>query len=102
MYSSLPNDISILINNDNLSSEFNICEVGYEKCRSTKPTEYAPINYWVIHYCVAGEGFFQHPFPLKEKSPLETFLLFLQIVKMCIILIVRTLGNTDGSVFLEN
>lgn len=101
MYSSLPNDISILINNDDLSSEFHICEVGYEKCRSTKPTEYAPIDYWVIHYCIEGEGFFPRRSFLKEKSRLVIFLSFLRIVKMCITPIVRTLGNTDGLVFLE-
>ncbi|MBO0457077.1 AraC family transcriptional regulator [Enterococcus hulanensis] len=67
MYSSVPNDISILINNENLSSEFHICEVGYEKCRSTKPTEYAPIDYWVIHYCIEGEGFFSTPFFPERK-----------------------------------
>lgn len=67
MYNSLPNDVSILINNENLSKEFNVCEVGYEKCRSTKPTEYAPIDYWVIHYCVEGEGFFSTPFFSERK-----------------------------------
>lgn len=67
MYSSLAKEISILTNNDKLSSEFHICEVGYEKCRSTKPTEYAPINYWVLHYCVAGEGFFSTPFFPERK-----------------------------------
>lgn len=67
MYSSLPSDVSILINNEMLSSEFHVCEVGYEQCRSTKPMEYAPIDYWVIHYCVAGEGFFSTPFFPERK-----------------------------------
>lgn len=67
MYSSLPSDVSILINNEMLSPEFHVCEVGYEQCRSTKPMEYAPIDYWVIHYCVAGEGFFSTPFFPERK-----------------------------------
>ncbi|MGX7126319.1 AraC family transcriptional regulator [Enterococcus viikkiensis] len=67
MYSSLEKEISILTNNNNLSSEFNICEVGYEKCRSTKPMEYAPINYWVLHYCISGEGFLSTPFFPERK-----------------------------------
>lgn len=101
MYSSLPSDVSILINNEMLSPEFHVCEVGYEQCRSTKPMEYAPIDYWVIHYCVAGEGFFPHRFFLKEKLQPETFLSFHRIVKMCIILIARTRGSIAGSDFQE-
>lgn len=76
MYNSLPSDISILINNNQISSEFHICEVGFEKCRSTKPTEYAPIDYWVIHYCVEGEGYFSTPsFPERKITAGDFFII---------------------------
>lgn len=48
----------VVINNELLSNDFNICEAGFEKCRPTKPVEYIPIDYWVIHYCIDGEGYF--------------------------------------------
>ncbi|WP_259751846.1 AraC family transcriptional regulator [Lactococcus lactis] len=40
------------------NDEFQVCEVGYEKCQPTKPFEYASIDYWVLHYCTDGEGYF--------------------------------------------
>lgn len=52
-------DASVLINETMLGNEFHLCECGYEECRPTKPYEFIPIDYWVIHYCIAGEGFFQ-------------------------------------------
>lgn len=48
----------VVINNESISDDFNICEAGFEKCRPSKPVEYIPINYWVIHYCIDGEGYF--------------------------------------------
>lgn len=48
----------VVINNEVLSNDFSICEAGFEKCRPSKPVEYIPINYWVIHYCIDGEGYF--------------------------------------------
>lgn len=51
-------DVSILVDNQPISTEFHLYEVGYEKCRPAKATEYAPIDYWVLHYCVSGEGYF--------------------------------------------
>lgn len=59
-------DVSILINNESFSEELNLYEVGYEKCRPAKPSEYAPIDYWVLHYCVAGEGYFSTEEMAKE------------------------------------
>lgn len=52
-------EVSILIDEDSIGNEFHLCECGYEECRPTKPYEFIPIDYWVIHYCIAGEGFFQ-------------------------------------------
>lgn len=51
-------EADILVNNDLISSDFHVCEVGFEHCRDTKPVEYVPIDYWVIHYCISGEGYF--------------------------------------------
>lgn len=52
-------DASVLVNDDPIGNEFHLCECGYEECRPTKPYEFIPIDYWVIHYCISGEGFFQ-------------------------------------------
>ncbi|MDD2979876.1 MAG: AraC family transcriptional regulator [Hespellia sp.] len=52
-------NVSILVNEETIGNEFNLCECGYEECQPTKPYEFIPIDYWVIHYCIAGEGFFQ-------------------------------------------
>lgn len=57
----MKNDVSILVNEKKNSQEFHLYEVGYERCRPTKPSEYSPIDYWVLHYCVAGEGYFSTP-----------------------------------------
>lgn len=53
------NDVSVLFNNNPLSEDFHLYECGYEECKLTKPYEFVPIDYWVIHYCIAGEGIFQ-------------------------------------------
>lgn len=42
-----------------MGEEFHLCECGYEECRPTKPYEFITIDYWVIHYCIDGEGYFQ-------------------------------------------
>ena len=52
-------DVSVLVDDNPLGSEFHLCECGYEECQPTKPYEFIPIDYWVIHYCISGEGFFQ-------------------------------------------
>ena len=51
-------DTGILIREHPIVKEFYLCECGYEECRPTKPYEFIPIDYWVIHYCVFGEGYF--------------------------------------------
>lgn len=51
-------EISILTNDKPLGTDFHLCECGYEECRPNKPYEYILIDYWVIHYCVSGEGHF--------------------------------------------
>lgn len=53
------NEISILTDDKPLGTEFHLCECGYEECRPTKPFEFITIDYWVIHYCIDGEGYFQ-------------------------------------------
>lgn len=45
MNNQFTEDVSILVDNDPLSAEFHIYEVGYEKCQPTKPFEYIPIDY---------------------------------------------------------
>lgn len=51
-------EADILVNNQVLMPDFHVYEVGFEHCRPTKPVEYVPIDYWVLHYCVSGEGYF--------------------------------------------
>lgn len=53
------NDVSVLFNNNPFSEDFHLYECGYEECKPTKPYEFVPIDYWVIHYCIDGEGIFQ-------------------------------------------
>lgn len=52
-------EISILMDEEPISDELHVCESGYEECRPTKPYEFIPIDYWVIHFCIDGEGYFQ-------------------------------------------
>lgn len=42
-----------------IGADLNVCEAGYEECLPDKPCEIIPIDYFVIHYCVKGEGIFQ-------------------------------------------
>lgn len=51
-------ETDILVNNQVLIPDFHVYEVGFEHCRPTKPIEYIPIDYWVLHYCVSGKGYF--------------------------------------------
>lgn len=51
-------EIGILIDDDPIFSEIQLCEAGFEECRPTKPYEFIMIDYWVIHYCIDGEGYF--------------------------------------------
>lgn len=76
MFDSFERHVSILTNSEQLDTEFHLYEVGYEKCRPTKPYEYIPIDYWVLHYCVAGEGYFSTPIVPKQKiTPGDVFLI---------------------------
>lgn len=52
-------EISILMDEEPFGEELHLCEAGFEECRPTKPYEFIPIDYWVIHYCIDGEGYFQ-------------------------------------------
>ncbi len=52
-------DTGVLLNHASMSNEFQLYECGYEECKPGKPYEFIPIDYWVIHYCIAGEGYFQ-------------------------------------------
>ena len=52
-------DIGIIIDDSPVGNEIQLCECGFEECRPTKPYEFALIDYWVIHYCIDGEGHFQ-------------------------------------------
>lgn len=60
MLKPFQNDVSILIQSIAID-EFQVCEVGYEKCQPTKPFECTSIDYWVLHYCTDGEGYFSTP-----------------------------------------
>lgn len=51
-------EMSILTNDNPTGTDFHLCECGYEECRPNKPYEYIFIDYWVVHYCVSGEGHF--------------------------------------------
>ena len=51
-------DTDVLIQQETLLDSFHLYECGYEECVPTKPYEFIPIDYWVIHYCCAGEGEF--------------------------------------------
>lgn len=57
-------EINILTDDEPMGAEFHVCECGYEECSANKPYEYIPIDYWVIHYCLDGEGYFQ----VREKQ----------------------------------
>lgn len=49
MQNVFTNNVSILINDQPISQEFHLYEAGYEKCRPTKPTEFAPL---IIGFCI--------------------------------------------------
>lgn len=51
------NDFNIIFNkNSRTMSDIFIYEVGFEKCSANKSIEFIPIDYYLIHYCVSGEG----------------------------------------------
>lgn len=52
-------EIGILIDDEPIGNELQLYECGFEECRPTKPYEFIPIDYWVLHYCIDGEGYFQ-------------------------------------------
>lgn len=62
-------EIGVLVNEKPLGVEFHVCESGFEECKPTKPYEFIMIDYWVLHFCVSGEGYFQirdHQVHVKE------------------------------------
>lgn len=52
-------DFGVFFNDQRIGSELFIYESGYERCTPSKPYEYVPIDYYVIHYCISGEGNFR-------------------------------------------
>ena len=57
MFDFFKTDFSVIFNKDlRISNELFIYEVGFENCKPTKNIEYAPIDYYLIHYCLKGEG----------------------------------------------
>ncbi|MBM7833961.1 AraC family transcriptional regulator [Clostridium sardiniense] len=48
--------VGLFKTNNRPSKELFIYECGYEDCKATKPFEYVPIDYYLIHYIVEGEG----------------------------------------------
>lgn len=49
-------DLNVFYNEQLLGTDINICECGYEECPPDKPAEFIPIKYYVLHYCVSGQG----------------------------------------------
>lgn len=50
-------DFNIILNkNSRVISDIFIYEVGFENCKATKSLEFIPIDYYLIHYCIKGEG----------------------------------------------
>lgn len=48
--------VGVFKTSDRPSKELFIYECGYENCKPTKPFEYEPIDYYLIHYITDGEG----------------------------------------------
>lgn len=70
MQNVFTNNVSILINDQPISQEFHLYEAGYEKCRPTKPTEFAPL---IIGFCIIVamvKVIFQHPLWKNNTLPL--------------------------------
>ena len=75
MLKSFQNNVSILTQSAT-AHDFQVCEVGYESCRPTKPFEYIAIDYWALHYCTEGEGYFSTPsFPEQHITQGDLFLI---------------------------
>lgn len=68
-------EISILIDEEPLTNDLHLCESGFEECRPTKPYEFIPIDYWVIHYCLGGEGYFQIRDQQNHVHPGDLFMI---------------------------
>lgn len=58
-----------------IGQELRICEAGYEECLSQKPYEFIPIDYYVVHYCVKGEGILQIQGQTEHIGPGDLFLI---------------------------
>lgn len=95
------NDVSVLFNNNPISKDFHLYECGYEECKPTKPYEFVPIDYWVIHYCIAGEGIFQIEDKQNHIKAGDIFMIP-PYTKTNIILYLKILGVIIGSVYAEN
>lgn len=56
MYPLPLEDFNIFFNETRIGTDLTIKECGFENCQPSKPTEYIPVDYYIIHYCVHGEG----------------------------------------------
>lgn len=57
MFEFFSTDFSVIFNKEiRISNELFIYEAGFENCKPTKDIEYIPIDYYLIHYCLKGEG----------------------------------------------
>lgn len=57
-------DFGVLFPTLHLGTDLFISEIGFEKCKPTKPTEYIPTDDYVLHLCMQGEGFLR----LKQEE----------------------------------
>lgn len=50
-------DFGVLFPTLHVGTDIFISESGFEKCKPTKPTECTPVEDYVLHLCMSGEGF---------------------------------------------
>lgn len=50
-------EFGVCFNQHRIGQDLYLYECGFEICKPTKPFEYIPIDYYLIHYCTKGEGF---------------------------------------------
>ena len=75
MSSVFRNRVSVSFYETHFGADLNICEAGYEECHPQKPCEFIPIDYYVIHYCIQGEGIFQIRDHAEHIYPGDLFLI---------------------------
>ncbi|MGL5649153.1 MAG: AraC family transcriptional regulator [Clostridium sp.] len=51
-------EVGIFSTDKKISNELYIYECGFEHCKPREPYEYEPIDYYLIHYILDGEGLF--------------------------------------------